>query len=74
MEYIRDNDRTHADKHMIDSLAENYSNSFATLANSAFAIDNLLGNERTDNDKAKYDKLLPQAKTLIKQYNVAFDS
>jgi TPR repeat protein len=80
LEYIRDGNRYHADKHMRQNLDDYYgSNLPGNIVTAAFKLDDLLiGGERTSNDPAayKYFKRIAEDKHLLKGYDdkIKFDS
>ncbi len=76
LEYIRDNSRIHADAHMaLNMLRATKTPIPSMLSTSAFAIDAVLGNNRTLGKPHIYEMYQPKAKNLLINYpGVSFDS
>jgi hypothetical protein len=73
MEYVRDSNRVHADEHMTQSLGNGTYLSSGNLFKKIFALDSILGNERTMNRPDLYEQFKPKAEQLLKGYDLAFD-
>jgi hypothetical protein len=79
LEYIRDGDRYHADKHMRQNLDDYYgSNVPGNVVTAAFKLDDwIIGGDRTSNDPRTYDylKKIAEDKDLLKGYKnkIKFD-
>jgi len=76
MEYLRDDDRSHADQHMIHNLDKNFlpNNPVSTITDALFKLDAFLGKKRTMNNPIAYHSLKSKAKKLLKIYPlISFD-
>jgi hypothetical protein len=75
MEYVRDSNREHADKHMKQNLNKHYKLPLGYVASTTFAIDSIIsGKERTNNMPQVYESYKHKAAELLQDYpNITFD-